>query len=84
MFALITEGFPIEIIDCHFHLLPKEIADRASFYHKGWMDMNSHLNMMDSSNISRAVISYPTTDAHINANEKEITVARLYNKKQQR
>ncbi len=81
MFALITEGFPIEIIDTHFHLLPKEIAERASFYNKGWMDMNSHLNMMDSSNISRAVISYPTTDAHINANEKEITVARLYNKK---
>ncbi|MBI5043948.1 MAG: amidohydrolase [Nitrospirae bacterium] len=71
----------MEIIDCHFHLLPKEIADRASFYHKGWMDMNAHLNMMDASNISRAVISYPTTDAHINAKEKEITVAKLYNKK---
>ena len=45
------------------------------------MDIAAHLSMMDSANISRAVISYPTTDAHINAKEKEITAARLYNKK---
>ncbi|MBI5182304.1 MAG: amidohydrolase family protein, partial [Nitrospirae bacterium] len=38
-------------------------------------------SMMDSANISRAVISYPTSDAHVNAKEKEITVAKLYNKK---
>ncbi|MBI3354968.1 MAG: amidohydrolase [Nitrospirae bacterium] len=71
----------MEIIDCHFHLIPREIGEKASFYNKTWMDMDAHLNMMDEARIAKAVISYPTTDAHVNAKEKEITVARLYNKK---
>ncbi|MDD5254591.1 MAG: amidohydrolase family protein [Candidatus Omnitrophica bacterium] len=65
------------IIDCHAHWLPEEIITRAHFYSKAWGDIEAHLAMMDSSGIDRAVLSYPTSDAHAKLGIAE--TARIYN-----
>ncbi len=52
------------IIDAHSHWLPDEIITNAHFFHKGWGDIESQVTMMDEAGISKAVLSYPTSDAH--------------------
>jgi predicted TIM-barrel fold metal-dependent hydrolase len=53
------------IIDAHSHWLPEGIINNAHFYHKGWGDIESQLKMMDGAGIDKAVLSYPTSDAHL-------------------
>jgi len=53
------------IIDAHSHWLPEEIISNARFYHKGWGDIESQLKAMDEAGIDKAVLSYPTSDAHL-------------------
>jgi len=53
------------LIDAHSHWLPEEIILNSHFFHKGWGDIESQLKAMDREGIDRAVLSYPTTDAHL-------------------
>jgi predicted TIM-barrel fold metal-dependent hydrolase len=53
------------LIDAHSHWLPEEIISNAHFFHKGWGDIEAQLKMMDAAGIDRAVLSYPTSDAHL-------------------
>ncbi len=53
------------IIDAHSHWLPEEIITNAHFYHKGWGEIESQLKVMDAVGIDKAVLSYPTSDAHL-------------------
>ena len=53
------------IIDAHSHWLPEGIINNAHFYHKGWGDIEAQLKMMDDAGIEKAVLSYPTSDAHL-------------------
>lgn len=53
------------LIDAHSHWLPDEIITNAHFFHKGWGDIEGQLKMMDAARIDAAVLSYPTTDAHL-------------------
>ncbi|MDD5691953.1 MAG: amidohydrolase family protein [Candidatus Omnitrophica bacterium] len=53
------------LIDAHSHWLPDEIISNAHFFHKGWGDIEGQLKMMDEAHIDKAVISYPTSDAHL-------------------
>ena len=53
------------IIDAHSHWLPEGIINQAHFYHKGWGDIEAQLKMMDEAGIDKAVLSYPTSDAHL-------------------
>ncbi|MCM8796287.1 MAG: amidohydrolase family protein [Candidatus Omnitrophica bacterium] len=53
------------IIDSHAHWLPEEIITNAHFFHKGWGDIEAQLKAMDEAGISKAVLSYPTSDAHL-------------------
>ncbi|MCX5699559.1 MAG: amidohydrolase family protein [Candidatus Omnitrophica bacterium] len=66
------------LIDAHSHWLPDEIISNAHFFHKGWGDIESQLKMMDKAGIQRAVLSYPTTDAHLKLGSIS-QVARIYN-----
>ncbi|MFH0855668.1 MAG: amidohydrolase family protein [Candidatus Omnitrophota bacterium] len=52
-------------IDAHSHWLPEGIIKNAHFFHKGWGDIESQLKMMDEAGIDKAVLSYPTSDAHL-------------------
>jgi len=53
------------IIDAHSHWLPEGIINNAHFYHKGWGDIEAQLKIMDEAKIDKAVLSYPTSDAHL-------------------
>jgi predicted TIM-barrel fold metal-dependent hydrolase len=66
------------LIDAHSHWLPDEIISNAHFFHKGWGDVEAQLKMMDGAGIDRAVLSYPTTDAHLKLGSIS-QVAHLYN-----
>lgn len=66
------------IIDSHSHWLPDEIINNAHFFHKGWGDIEAHIRMMNKAGIDKAVLSYPTSDAHLKLGGlKEL--ARIFN-----
>jgi predicted TIM-barrel fold metal-dependent hydrolase len=66
------------IIDSHSHWLPEEIIKNAHFFHKGWSDIEAQLKIMDEAGINKAVLSYPTSDAHLKLGSISL-VARIYN-----
>jgi len=66
------------IIDSHSHWLPKEIIENAHFYHKGWSDIESQIKMMSKAGIDEAILSYPTSDAHLKLGGFN-KVAKIYN-----
>jgi len=53
------------IIDSHSHWLPDEIITNAHFFSKAWGDIEAQLKVMDEAGIDKAVLTYPTTDAHL-------------------
>ena len=66
------------IIDSHSHYLPEEIVKVASFYNPNWTDIESQLKGMEESGVEKAILHYPTTDAHIKLSDEE-KAAKLYN-----
>ncbi|MBL7210583.1 MAG: amidohydrolase family protein, partial [Candidatus Omnitrophica bacterium] len=66
------------IIDAHSHWLPEEIINNAHFFHKGWGDIEAQLKVMQGAGIDKAVLSYPTSDAHIKLGGLG-EVARIFN-----
>lgn len=66
------------VIDAHSHWLPDEIIDNAHFFHKAWGDLEAHMKMMQANGISRSVLSYPTSDAHLKLGGAA-GVARIFN-----
>lgn len=66
------------IIDAHSHWLPEEIITNAHFFHKGWGDIEAQLIMMEETGINAAVLSYPSSDAHLKLGSFSM-VAQLYN-----
>lgn len=66
------------IIDTHSHWLPDEIISNAHFFSKSWGDIEAQVKMMQDGGIERAVLSYPTSDAHLKLGGLAET-ARIYN-----
>lgn len=66
------------LIDAHSHWLPLDIITNAHFFHKGWGEIETQLKIMDETGIDRAVLSYPTTDAHLKLGSIS-QVAHIYN-----
>jgi predicted TIM-barrel fold metal-dependent hydrolase len=66
------------IIDAHAHWLPPEILANAHFYDSRWGDIDAHIQMMHANGISKTVLTYPTTDAHVNSLRAR-EVSRNYN-----
>ncbi len=66
------------LIDAHSHWLPEEIISNAHFFHKGWGDLQAQLKNMDACGIDKAVLSYPTSDAHLKLGSLS-AIARTYN-----
>lgn len=52
--------------DAHTHWMPPEVAEHTAFYKKGWSDIDLLLQTLDDAGIERAVLLYPTSDAHLN------------------
>jgi len=66
------------IIDSHSHWLPEELILNAHFFSSAWGDIEAQLKKMDEAGIDRAVLSYPTSDAHLKLGGQD-KVARIYN-----
>ncbi len=66
------------IIDSHSHWLPEEIITNAHFFSKAWGDIEAQIKVMGEAGIDRAVLSYPTSDAHLKLGSFSL-VSRIYN-----
>ncbi|MDD4894700.1 MAG: amidohydrolase family protein, partial [Candidatus Omnitrophica bacterium] len=66
------------IIDSHSHWLPEEIIANAHFFSKAWGDIEAQVKMMDGAGIDKAVLSYPTSDAHLKLGSFSY-VSKVYN-----
>lgn len=66
------------IIDSHSHWLPDEIISNAHFFSRVWGDIESQVKIMGENGIDRAVLSYPTSDAHLKIGSIS-QVAHIYN-----
>ncbi len=53
------------IIDAHCHLLPEDIVNNAHFYSKDWCNLDAQVLQMEKAGVDKAVLSYPTSDAHL-------------------
>lgn len=67
-----------KIIDGHAHFIPPEVARHTTFYKSNWSDLGRQIDMMDENNIGKALLLYPTTDAHIQMGSMT-QVCSLYN-----
>lgn len=54
-----------KIFDSHSHWMPSEIAENTTFFKVQWSDFNLLLKAMDEAAVEKAVLLYPTSDAHI-------------------
>jgi predicted TIM-barrel fold metal-dependent hydrolase len=68
----------MKIIDAHAHYLPPAIAQNTTFYKEHWSDLERQLSVMDSFGIEKALLLYPTTDAHVKMGGWR-EVCRVYN-----
>ncbi len=68
------------IIDAHSHWLPEEIINNVHFFSKAWGDIETHLKAMDRAGVDKAVLSYPTSDAHIRMGRLK-KVVEIYNER---
>lgn len=68
----------MKIIDSHSHWLPEEIISNSHFFSKAWGDIEAQAKMMDEAGIDKAVISYPTSDAHLKLGSFSY-VSKIYN-----
>lgn len=66
------------IIDAHAHWLPQEIITNAHFFSSAWGDIEAQIKIMGEVGIDRAVLTYPTSDAHLKLGGLS-GVARVYN-----
>ncbi len=55
-----------KIIDAHSHYMPPDVAQNTAFFKMGWSDVDRQLSLMDDCGIAKALLLYPTSDAHIN------------------
>jgi len=66
------------LFDAHTHWLPEDIINNAHFFNKAWGDIEKHVATMDDAGIQKAVLSYPTSDAHAKLGSLQ-KVATIYN-----
>jgi len=56
----------MKIWDSHNHWMPPEVAENTTFFKVHWSDSDALLKALDSAQIEKAVLLYPTSDAHLN------------------
>ena len=68
------------ILDAHSHYMPAEVAANTAFFKVGWSDIDRQLSVMDEFGIEKAVLLYPTSDAHLHMGGWS-NLAKVYNEK---
>jgi predicted TIM-barrel fold metal-dependent hydrolase len=69
------------IYDAHIHFIPPELSRHTSFYKGIWADKSKLFSYLEQNNIEKALVTYPSTDAHLKLGEQK--VCQIYNKAQQ-
>lgn len=54
------------IVDAHSHYMPPQVAQHTAFFKQFWSDPDAQLTLMDTHGVAKAVLLYPTSDAHVN------------------
>jgi predicted TIM-barrel fold metal-dependent hydrolase len=54
-----------EIFDAHSHFIPQSVAEKTAFFKQQWSDIDRQLESMDVLGIGKALLLYPTSDAHL-------------------
>ncbi len=54
------------IVDAHSHYMPPDVAQNTAFFKQFWSDPDAQLTLMDAHGVAKAVLLYPTSDAHLN------------------
>lgn len=54
------------VIDAHSHYMPPQVAQKTAFFKEHWSDADKQLRLMDEHHVDRALLVYPTSDAHLN------------------
>ncbi|MBI3315070.1 MAG: amidohydrolase, partial [Candidatus Omnitrophica bacterium] len=54
------------VIDAHSHYMPPQVAQKTAFFKEHWSDADKQLCLMDEHHVDRALLVYPTSDAHLN------------------
>jgi len=67
-------------IDAHSHYMPPEVAQHTAFFKEHWSDADKQLRLMDEFHIDRALLLYPTSDAHLNMGGWQ-AVSHIYNQR---
>lgn len=68
------------VIDAHCHLLPEDIVNNAHFYSKDWCDLDTQVAQMEKAGVDQAVLTYPTSDAHLRMGGLD-KVVEIYNER---
>ncbi len=64
--------------DTHCHYMPPSVGQNTMFFKTGWSDIDRHLKIMDECSVEKALLLYPTSDAHLNMGGW-FNLARIYN-----
>ncbi len=67
-----------KILDSHSHFMPPAVAEKTTFFKQFWSDIDRQLAVMDEHGIEKALLLYPTSDAHRNMGGW-LNVCRVYN-----
>ena len=54
------------IVDAHSHYMPPQVAQNTAFFKEHWSDIDRQIRIMDEHHVDKALLLYPTSDAHIN------------------
>jgi predicted TIM-barrel fold metal-dependent hydrolase len=66
------------LCDAHIHFIPEELSVHTTFYKGIWTDKASLFDFLDTYNIEKALLVYPSTDAHLQL-ESYSKVCKIYN-----
>jgi len=55
----------MKIWDAHSHWMPPAVAENTTFFRQGWSDADALLKTMDKNGMEKAVLLYPSSDAHL-------------------
>lgn len=67
------------VFDAQSHYMPPDVAQNTTFFKVHWSDADAQLRCMDTFGIERALLLYPTSDAHLKMGGWQ-HVCRAYNR----
>ena len=64
------------LCDAHLHYIPQAIGAYTSFYQGVWQDKDKLYDFLDANGIAKALLVYPSTDAHkkLRGHEEEAVI----------